>query len=60
MWEGDFTPDVTVQEFQDNKTTLEASDDAATVNIGHHSQYPEELTNEYGKGFSARSLRLCR
>ena len=44
----------------DNKTTLEASDDAATVNLGHHSQYSEELTNEYGKGFSACSLRLCR
>lgn len=44
----------------DNKTTLEASDDAATVNLGHHSQYSEELTNEYGKGFSVRSLRLCR
>ena len=28
--------------------------------FGHHSQYSEELTNEYGKGFSVRSLRLCR
>ena len=40
MWERVFAPDVTVQEFHDNKTTLEASDDAATVNLGGKGRKP--------------------